>query len=255
MGISSIILVSVVIIGLMTNPQKDNQDLPVSSISNGENLNITTTGIPGLTEQKIYEIPSNQQKDSYSVEDFKLIYSQYLKLNNLEEQTTLENDKTGMSQEEKLKCYTIYEITPPSVRAEIKCQLFKVNSTCETYLIYNSKVYHIGLGFGGMGLISIETCDFDGNNQKDLIYTFSWGSGLHRSHIGIFNFSNEHEEWLDFKQPNEDIMLEKVSDDDFNVHIAKLYYEELEYTHLKPSKQEKIADVKAVNGKIGIVKF
>jgi hypothetical protein len=49
--------------------------------------------------------------------------------------------------------------------------------------------------------------------------------------------------------------LSEAEIDDFNVYIAKLYYEELEYTHLKPSKQEKIADVKTVNGKIDIVKF
>ena len=216
---------------------------------------VSTSSNSSTSEQKIYEIPSKLQKVSYSVEDFKYLYSEYLKFNNKALQTSLENDDTGMSKEAKLKYYKIYEITPKNVKDEIGCQIFKVNSTCETYVVNKSKVYAIGLGFGGFGVVSIETCDFDDNDEKDLIYTFSWGSGLHRSHIGILDFAKEQEEWLDFKQLNEDIMLEKISENNFKVYIAKVSSEDLDFIHLKLTKQEQVANVKSLGEKIGVIKY
>lgn len=45
-------------------------------------------------EQKVYYIPTVLQEESYSVEEFKHLYSEYLKLNNITLQTSPENDKT-----------------------------------------------------------------------------------------------------------------------------------------------------------------
>lgn len=216
-------------------------------------LPVDTPKVSKFTEQKIYEISSKQQKGNYSVNNFKHFYTEYLKLNNIELSTSPENDKTEMSKDDKLKYYTIYDITPNNVKEEIGCQIFKVNYTCETYVVYKSKVYAVGLGFGGYGLLNIDTCDFDNDGQKDLIYTFSWGSGLHRSHIGVFNFAKEKEEWLDFQQMNEDIMLEKLSDNNFKIYIAKVSSENSDFIHFKLSKQEQVADVKSVDGKVEVI--
>lgn len=216
---------------------------------------VSTPTDANFSKLKIYKIPSEHQKESYSVEDFKHLYDQYLKLNNMELQTSPENDTTEMSKEDKLKYYTIYDITPKNVKEEIGCQIFKVNYTCETYVVNKSKVYAIGLGFDGYGVVNIETCDLDDDGQKDLIYTFSWGSGMHRSHIGIFNIAKEQEEWLDFKQMNDDIMLKKISDNNFKIYIAKVSSGNLDFIHLALTKQEQVADVKSVNGKIGVLKY
>jgi hypothetical protein len=192
--------------------------------------------------QKVYNIPAKQQKQNYSVEDFKQLYSEYLKLNNITLATSPEDDKTQMSKEDKLKYYTIYDITPKEVKEEVGCQIFKINYSCETYVVYKSKVFHIGFGFGGLGIVSLMTCDFDGNGQKDLIYTFSFGSGLHRSQIGVFNFSKEKEEWPNFSQLNNDVMLEKISDDNFKIYIAKVE-DVINFIHFNLSKQEYVANV------------
>lgn len=229
--------------------------LLMSGCKSTKKIVVSTPSTTSASEQKIYEIPPKLQKVSYSVEDFKYLYSEYLKLNNKPLQTSIENDDTGMSKEAKIKYYNSYEITPENVKDEIGCQIFKVNSTCETYVINKSKVYAIGFGFGGLGVVDIETCDLDDNGEKDLIYTFSWGSGMHRSHIGIFNTAKEQEEWLDFKQLNEDIMLEKISETNFKIYIAKVSSENLDFIHLKLSKQEQVANVKSVGGKIGVIKY
>jgi hypothetical protein len=200
---------------------------------------------------KAYEIPSPKQKEVYSIEDFKYLYSEYMKSNNIEEKTP-ENDKSGLPKEDILKYYKIYDITPKEVKKEIGCQIFKVNYTCETFIVYKSKMFMIGEGFGGYGVVNMETCDFDDDGQKDLIYTFSWGSGLHRSHIGVFNFTEEQEEWLDFQQMNDDIILKKISDDNFKVYTAKISGED--FIHLKLSRKEHVADVISKDGRVGVIK-
>lgn len=210
---------------------------------------------PILTSgQKVYHIPSEQQKRSYSVEDFKQLYSDYLKLNSITLATSPEDDKTEMSKEDKLKYYSIYDITPKEVKKEIGCQIFKVNYSCETYVIYKSKVFPIGFGFGGMGIVSLTTCDFDGDNQKDLIYTFSWGSGLHRSQIGVFNFSDEKEEWLNFTQLNKDVMLKRISEDNFKIYIAEVV-DMADFIHFKLSKKELVGEILRKNGRTEVTKF
>lgn len=105
-------------------------------------------------------------------------------------------------------------------------------------------------------MVSVTTCDFDGNGQKDLIYTFSWGSGLHRSQIGIFDLSKEKEDLLNFVQFNKDIILEKILDNNFKVYIADISgKDELDLVHLKMLKQEHVADVQGKDGKTEVKQY
>lgn len=213
-----------------------------------------TSSTGSLTEQKIYRLPADKIKEQYSVEDFKELYTEYLKLNNINIKTSAEDDKTGMSEEDRLKYYTIYDITPENIKKEIGCQIFKVNYTCETYVIHKDEFFRIGFGFGGFGVVSFAICDFAGDGQKDLIYTFSWGSGLHRSHIGIFDFTDKKETWLDFVQLNEDIVLEKLSDKSFNVYTADLEIkEDLNYSQFIISVDKEVAEVTAKSGNAEVV--
>lgn len=223
-----------------------------SSTKNGKS---TTTGEVGFNEAKIYEIPLKERKKSYSVEDFKVLLNGFDKLNNIKKRESIENGNTGMSEADKQKYYSIIEMTPEKVKKEIGCQIFRINNTSETFVVYKSKVYQIGFGFGGYGVVSVESCDFDGNKQKDLIYTFSWGSGMHRSHIGVLNLSNNREEWLDFMQLNEDVLLNKVSDDNFKVDVAKVTWEGWELAKPIDSFRNTVAEVKCVNGKVEIIKY
>lgn len=205
-----------------------------------------------LSEQKIYKLPKEKIKEQYNIEDFEAFYSQYLHLNNQVSETANES-KTGMSEEEKSRYYRISDITPENIKNEIGCQIFKVNHTCETYVIYNGEFFRIGFGFGGFGVISLETCNFDKDEQTDLIYSFSWGSGLHRSHIGIFNLKDKKETWLDFVHLNEDITLQKLSDDRFNIYNCELELkEDLNYTQYKVKPKKILGELIAKNGNIQV---
>jgi hypothetical protein len=227
----------------------------ISVTSSGKMVKSTTTGDAGFNEAKIYEIPFKQRKKSYSIEDFKALLNGFDKLNNIKKRESIENDNTGMSEADIQKYYRIIEITPEKVKKEIGCQIFRINNSSDTFVVYKSKVYRIGFGFGGHGVVSIESCDFDGDKKKDLIYTFSWGSGMHRSHIGVLNLSNNREEWLDFMQLNEDVVLNKVSDDNFKVDIAKVTWKDWGSAQPVDSYRKPVAEVKGVNGKVEIIKY
>lgn len=52
--------------------------------------------------------------------------------------------------------------------------------------MYNGEVYSIGECFGGFGLTSLALADLNKDDVYELYYTFSCGSGLHRSQVGYF---------------------------------------------------------------------
>jgi hypothetical protein len=51
----------------------------------------------------------------------------------------------------------IDDTTTKNIKEELSCQIFKVNYTCEIYIVNKSNVYAIGLGLCGL---SSENLDF-----------------------------------------------------------------------------------------------
>ena len=79
------------------------------------------------------------------------------------------------------------EVTPPEVLAETGCHIFKDPDSCESYLADGQRLCELGSGFGGYGLTSAVPWDYDGNGTVDLLYTYSWGSGMHRSILALYD--------------------------------------------------------------------
>lgn len=75
------------------------------------------------------------------------------------------------------------EITPPEVWAETKHQIFKDSSSLETFVVTEGKAALAGIGFGGAGVTSIVPYDVNKDGTTDLVYAYSFGSGVHRSVI------------------------------------------------------------------------
>lgn len=206
-------------------------------VNNTEKNKVNKASNSEITGIKAYKIPFWQRKRIYTVKDFNKLFKEFQDYNKI-----------------KSEDYSAYDITPEDVKKELGCQIFKVNYTCDTFVIYKSKLFPIGRGFGGFGTVSINTCDFDNNGKKDLIYTFSWGSGLHRSQIGIYDLSKGKEEILDFIQRDEDVILEKISDNKFNVYTADIVLlNESDLVHFNTVKKEKTAEIRSVNGKITVL--
>ena len=118
------------------------------------------------------------------------------------------------------------DITPYDVYNEIGCQIFKNLFQYDSYLIYNDIIYDIGNGFGGNGINDIVTCDFEGTGKKNLLYTYSWGSGIHRSEIAFLNFVTMKETIIYPSLSSShfipyDLDLKKISDELVEVYLIQ----------------------------------
>ena len=80
-----------------------------------------------------------------------------------------------------------YNVTSERIAEETSAQIFKFSDSCATYLYLDDQVYPLGEWFGGYGFVSAVPCDFDQDGNSDILYTYSCGSGVHRSFVAIFN--------------------------------------------------------------------
>jgi hypothetical protein len=57
----------------------------------------------------------------------------------------------------------------------------------ETFLIrYDGLVVRLGVSDGGQGVSSLALSDLDGDGTSELYYSYSFGSGIHQSHLGVY---------------------------------------------------------------------
>lgn len=162
---------------------------------------------------------------------------------------------------------TCYNVTPDYIYAETGCRIFKYSESCETFLLADSLIYSLGTGFGGFGLTDIQLCDFDRNGQSDLLYTYSWGSGIHRSEISLFNLTTKDETRLVNLSTIEDINLKfsdlmnelyliKLAKDHFVVYTAERVGSPtdaaLGVAQISLARKKRFAEITVNNGEISI---
>lgn len=82
------------------------------------------------------------------------------------------------------------DVTPPTLNG-MGWQIIKSSHTCESLLVTQEGAYVLGMCFGGWGVTSAVPCDADDNGTPDLLFTFSWGSGIHRSHLAVLNLTTQ----------------------------------------------------------------
>ncbi len=85
---------------------------------------------------------------------------------------------------DKEKCFNV---TPQQVALETNYKIFKFSDSCASFVMIDNEVYTLCEWFGGYGFVNAVPCDFDNDGNKDLLVASSWGSGLHRSIISVFN--------------------------------------------------------------------
>jgi hypothetical protein len=94
--------------------------------------------------------------------------------------------------------FELVEITPTDIWDKTMHQLFKIvgGSNWETFIVTNQEAIHIGNGFGGFGVTSTVPYDVNKDGTMDIVYAYSFGSGIHRSIIS----------WIDLKSFTEHIV-------------------------------------------------
>lgn len=94
------------------------------------------------------------------------------------------------------------DITPPDIWEQTGHQLFKnieETSSWDTFAVSDGKAVQIGIGFGGYGVTSAVPYDVNKDGTADIVYAYSFGSGIHRSVIA----------WLDLQDFTEHIVPDK----------------------------------------------
>ena len=80
-----------------------------------------------------------------------------------------------------------YNVTPERVAAETDIRIYQFSRTAASFALVDGEVYEICRWFGGWGFFDAYPWDYDGDGQTDLLITSSWGSGLHRAELSVFN--------------------------------------------------------------------
>lgn len=93
----------------------------------------------------------------------------------------------GLSAGMKLDEEHCYNVTPLSVASETDIKIFKFSDSCMSLALIDNEVYEICTSFGGYGFVNAVPWDYDEDGNLDLLIASSWGSGLHRSEISVFN--------------------------------------------------------------------
>jgi hypothetical protein len=105
-----------------------------------------------------------------------------------------------------------HNITPDYVADNSAYSVFKYNQSCATFLLYDGKVYALGEHFGGFGVTGMALADMNGDDEYELYFTFSWGSGMHRSQAGYFDPTVKKTVIFDYARFDGDMVF-KTNDD------------------------------------------
>jgi len=97
----------------------------------------------------------------------------------------------GLSAGFKLDAEHCYNVTPLSVAVQTDIKIFKFSDSCVSLALIDGKAYSICESFGGFGFVNAVPWDYDDDGNLDLLVASSWGSGLHRSIISIFDTSTK----------------------------------------------------------------
>ncbi len=104
---------------------------------------------------------------------------------------------------------TCYNITPDSFGENSGYLIFKYDLSCASFLLYEHEVYPLGEWFGGFGVTSMALADLNGDGIQELYFTYSFGSGLHRSHIAYFDPVMKQVVPIDYTHLNKDMFVAK----------------------------------------------
>lgn len=81
----------------------------------------------------------------------------------------------------------VVERTPPGCFEELRIQVYEVTEGVRqgyAFLVDAHGAVPLCGGFGGLGLHSCHVADLDRDGASELVFAWSWGSGIHRTELG-----------------------------------------------------------------------
>ena len=83
---------------------------------------------------------------------------------------------------------TCFNVTPERVAEETDIRIFKFSETATSIALFaDGRHGEICCSFGGWGFMDAVPWDYDHDGMTDLVILSSWGSGLHRAEVSVFN--------------------------------------------------------------------
>ncbi|RAU96393.1 hypothetical protein [Paenibacillus sp. YN15] len=146
---------------------------------------------------------------------------------------------------------TCYNITPEYIKENSDYRIFKYDTSAASFLLYKDKVYPLGQWLGGFGLTSMALADLDGDGRQELYFTYSWGSGLHRSHAAYFDPAAKQVITLEYIRMDGDMVLADNYDGSLSVFDATLSSRR-GFVDFDIAGTGLIADIVYANGKISL---
>ena len=141
----------------------------------------------------------------------------------------------------------LYNITPQEITDQFGFRIFKYDQNCESYLEYNGNVYTLGTGFGGLGPVSFAVADLNNDGAIEIYFSYSWGSGIHRSQIGYFDSESLEVSDFDISCENKDMVL-SVKNGKLEAYVAKLVGKG--FVNISAEPLDKIGEITVDNGMI-----
>lgn len=155
--------------------------------------------------------------------------------------------------------YACREITPgmgTAAYGKTPYKLFKFKDSCASFLLFENVIYPVGEWFGGLGLVQAIPYE-DG-----LLFTYSWGSGMHRSHIAYFNFARKEMQKLDYMLPHYDTMLQSAATQkgnaslsEFTIYQADVTITGNDFTEISLAANRQIGQLAYKNGEFHITMY
>lgn len=141
-----------------------------------------------------------------------------------------------------------YNITPDFVADNSSYTIFKYDGSFASFLMFDGEIYQLGEYFGGSGVDSMALADLNQDNQYELYFTFSWGSGMHRSLVGYFDPITKKIIVIDYMHLNKNMMLTKNENGELCVNeVSK---KEGSFDGLTSKAGEVIGTIVFNNGKV-----
>ena len=156
------------------------------------------------------------------------------------------------------------DVSSEEIRAETGCRIFRDDAFGGLfYLVDGERCGELGISFGGYGLCSAVPWDYDENGTVDLLYTYSWGSGMHRSILALFDRTKWEERELygyfpDSDSPGSDLLVERETDEGgepvYTVYVVDVQVQGFDPLDLRFTKKEEaggvVSVVKALGGAV-----
>ena len=105
-----------------------------------------------------------------------------------------------------------FNVTPEGVAEETDIRIFKFSNSCWSFALVDGQIYDLCESIGGYGFLNAVPWDYDDDGRKDLLVASSWGSGLHRSEISVFNRAKKKSTVIYSTMYDEDPQVDLMAD-------------------------------------------